>query len=127
MTPVTFNPTSTHPARALQAWQILIGAASNRQTLTYHRLGYIMYGKKAGGVLKQILGHIASWCTERGLPELNSIVVEGGTGTPGYGIPLDASATDAERENVYSANWYDVRPPTEEELRAAYVAALNSN
>ncbi len=33
-----FNPSSKHPARAVQAWQILVSAAMNRQTLTYKRL-----------------------------------------------------------------------------------------
>ena len=121
MTPKTFNPKATHPARAVQAWQILIGAASNRQTLTYRGLGHLMYGKKAAGVLAQILGHIAAWCTIRKLPELNSIVVGTGSGAPGHGIPLNAGVTtDAEREKVYAVNWYDLRPPTEAELLKAY-------
>ena len=124
----TFNPTASHPLRALQAWQILIGAASNRQTLTYEGLGQIMYGKKAGGVLAQILGHIALWCTKRKLPEINSIVVGKGKGKPGHGIPLSAGDTsDVEREKVYKFNWYNLQPPTEAELLAAYKNTDNSN
>jgi hypothetical protein len=98
----------------LQAWQILIGAASNRQTLTYKKLALLMYGKNAAGVLAQVLGHIAAWCVERDLPELNSLVVGVRRGSPGHGIPLDAGVTaDVEREKVYAVNWYDIRPPLE--------------
>src|ERR1700694_2212597 len=55
----TFNPTSEHPARPVQAWQIMIGKAMNRQTVTYEGLSELMYGKQAAGVLAAILGHIA--------------------------------------------------------------------
>ena len=30
-----FNPSSKQSARAVQAWQILVGKAKNRQTVTY--------------------------------------------------------------------------------------------
>jgi hypothetical protein len=43
----TFNPHSGHPARAVQAWQILVGRAMNRQTVTYDGLSRLMYGKRA--------------------------------------------------------------------------------
>jgi hypothetical protein len=33
-----FNPSSSHPARAVQCWQILVGKAMNRQTVTYEGL-----------------------------------------------------------------------------------------
>ena len=46
-----FNPSSVHPDRAVQAWQILVGAAMNRQTYTYEILSIKMYEKKAPGVL----------------------------------------------------------------------------
>jgi hypothetical protein len=55
----TFNPGSTHPARAVQAWQILVAKAMNRETLTYDDLSVLMYGKKAPDVMGAILGHVA--------------------------------------------------------------------
>jgi hypothetical protein len=123
----TFNPSAGHPARALQAWQILVGMAMNRQTVTYSGLSKLMYGKLASGVLASILGHIAFWCTDRGLPELNSIVVGKGRGTPGDRIPLDRDEIDAERENVYEVDWHNIWPPTEAELRDARAAHANSD
>jgi len=43
----TFNPSSSHPDRAVQAWLILVSAAKNRQTLTYEGLSLLMYRRKA--------------------------------------------------------------------------------
>lgn len=114
-----FNPSSKHPARALQAWIILVGAARNRQTLTYEGLSVKMYQKKAAGVLDKILGHVAFYCIQQGLPPLTSIVVGKGRGTPGQDIPLDIAALDGERERVYTYDWYDEYPPTPDQLAAA--------
>jgi hypothetical protein len=116
----TFNPHSTSENRAVQAWQILVGKAMNRQTVTYLGLSHLMFGHDAAGVLGTILGHIAFWCEEQGLPKLNTIVVGKGRGTPGEGIPLDPAALDAERERVYDKNWYDICPPPKDQLAASY-------
>lgn len=114
-----FNPSSKHPARAVQAWVILVGAAMNRQTLTYLGLSQLMYRRNAAGVLDKILGHVAFYCNEQGLPPLTSIVVGKGRGTPGQDIPLDMASLDGARERVYSYDWYDEYPPNEAELAAA--------
>lgn len=114
-----FNPSSPHPARAVQAWQILVGKAMNRQTITYLELSKLMYGKPAQGVLDQILGHIAYYCIDNKLPPLTSIVVGKGRGTPGHDIPVDLSQIDTQREKVYERDWYDVYPPSENELKSA--------
>ena len=45
-----------------------------------------------------ILGHVAFYCIDEGLPALTSIVVGKGRGTPGRDIPLNIAQTDAERE-----------------------------
>jgi len=119
-----FNPSSKHPARAIQAWVILVGAAMNRQTLTYLGLSQLMYRRNAAGVLDKILGHIAFYCIEQGLPPLTSIVVGKGRGTPGQDIPLDVTSLDGARERVYAYDWYDEYPPTEDELAAAMKAAM---
>ncbi len=115
-----FNPSSTYPERAVQAWQILIGAAMNRQTYTYERLSRLMYQRDAAGVLAGILGHIAFYCNDHHLPPLTSIVVGKGRGTPGHDIPIDLTQTDSERERVYETDWYDIYPPSAEELSVAY-------
>src|SRR5260370_1301967 len=118
----TYNPHSQHPARAVQAWQILVGKAMSRQTLTYEGLSVLMYGKRAAGVMDRILGHIAFYCIDEGLPPLTSIVVGKRRGRPGDDIPIDATTIDQQREGVYRHNWYDVYPPSEDELSAALAA-----
>ncbi|MBK7954398.1 MAG: hypothetical protein IPK02_10785 [Candidatus Accumulibacter sp.] len=114
-----FNPSSKHPDRAVQAWQILVSAAMHRQTLTYEGLSVLMYQRKAAGVLDRVLGHIAFYCIENKLPALTSIVVGKNRGTPGEDIPLDPATLDAEREKVYSTDWYDIYPQSAEELHSA--------
>ena len=116
-----FNPSSKHPERAVQAWQILVSGAMNRQTLTYKGLAVFMYGREAAGVLDKILGHIALYCIDNKLPPLTSIVVGKGRGTPGQDIPIDLCELNREREKVYARNWYDIYPPSAEELHESYI------
>ena len=119
-----FNPSSTHPHRAVQAWQILIAAAMSRQTLTYKGLAGLMYHRQAQGVLDKILGHIAFYCIDNKFPPLTSIVVGKGRGTPGRDIPMDLSRLDGEREKVYSVDWFDIFPPTADELHASFLSHM---
>ena len=115
-----FNPKSSHPHRAVQAWQILVGMAMNRQTVTYQGLSKLMYGKEAAGVLDQILGHIAFFCIDNTLPPLTSIVVGKIRGTPGRDIPVDPATIDKEREKVYGHDWFDIYPPSSPDLARAF-------
>lgn len=116
---ITFNPTSKHKARAVQAWFILVGAAMNRQTLTYEGLSLLMYRRKAAGVLDRILDHIAFYCIDHDLPPLTSIVVGKKRGAPGGDIPIDLNHIDTERERVYTTDWYNIYPPSEDDLSSA--------
>jgi hypothetical protein len=116
-----FNPSSNHPDRALQAWQILVGKAMNRQTITYKGLSQLMYKKDAAGVLDKILGHVAFFCSDNKLHALTSIVVGKGRGTPGRGIPVDPKLMDRKREKVYDYDWYNVYPPTPTQLAESFV------
>jgi len=111
-----FNPSSKHPERAVQAWQILVGAGMNRQTLTYQGLSLLMYRKDAAGVLDKILGHVAFYCIDNDLPPLTSIIVGKGRGTPGKDIPVGHDNLDQDRERVYDFDWYNIYPPTSQEL-----------
>jgi hypothetical protein len=115
-----FNPSSKQPDRAVQAWLILVNAAMNRQTLTYEGLAQFMYRRRAQGVLDRILGHIAFYCINEGLPPLTSIVVGKKRGAPGDDIPIDLKQIDSERERVYREDWFDIYPPTAEEFIAAH-------
>lgn len=113
-----FNPKATRSARSIQAWLILIGLAKNRQTITYGQLGRLMFGRKAAGVLAQILGSIAHLCDANKFPQLNAIVVGQNRGTPGRDIPLKPSEIDRVREKVYQFNWYNIYPPVESDFDA---------
>jgi hypothetical protein len=81
-----------------------------------------MYRKDAQGVLAAILGHIAFYCEAEKLPPLTSIVVAKGAGVAGDGIPVDQSKLDELREQVYEFDWFDLYPPSEDDLKAAYDA-----
>ncbi len=120
-----FNPSSKHPDRAVQAWQILVSAGMNRQSLMYKGLSLLMYNKNAAGVLDKILGHIAFYCIDNKLPPLTAIVVAKGRGTPGTEIPVDSKIMDKERERVYAKDWYDIYPPTADELHKSYLKHSN--
>ena len=112
-----FKSNPTHPTRALQIWQILIAKASNRQTLTYGMLAQLL-GFKGAGVLAPILGHIMFYCQQNNLPPLTVIVVNQKTGLPGKGL-TDADL-NADRETVFNYDWFDLYPPSPEELASAY-------
>ena len=79
-----------------------------------------MYGKKAAGVLAQILGHVAYYCIENRLPPLTTIVVGKHPGKPGTGIPINHLGIDRQREKVYAHNWYDTYPPSAKDFEASY-------
>lgn len=96
----------------------------NRQTLTYLRLSELMYEKPAQGVLDRILGHVAYYCKDNGLPILTCIVVNQGTGLPGQDIPMSLKQLNAERERVYAENWYDIHPPSPKALLAAFTGNM---
>ncbi len=112
-----FNDNPTHATRALQIWQILIAKASNRQTLTYGMLAQLL-GFQGAGVLAPILGHIMFYCQQNSLPPLTVIVVNQKTGLPGEGL-TDAEL-NADREAVFNYDWFNLYPPSPEELAAAY-------
>lgn len=114
-----FNPSSTNSKRAVQAWQILVAAAMNRQIHSYKTLSELMYGKPVPNVLSNILGHIAFYCTENGLPPLTVLVVNETTGLPGEEIPVSQDLNSS-REAVYKYDWYNLYPPSEQEFAAAY-------
>jgi hypothetical protein len=108
--PMTFSPSSRHPARALQVWQILVSKAMNRQTITYQALSKMVYRKEAAGVFADVLGHVACFCRSEKLPHLTTIVVGKWTGRPQWELEFDV---DVERERVYRTDWFDIYPPSE--------------
>lgn len=98
----------TRSERAMQVWQILVGAAHNRQTVTYGQLAEHLEFEGAG-VFSHILGCIMSYCKDKDLPPLTCLVVNQTTGLPGEGLTtVENLPTD--REAVYKQNWYALYP-----------------
>jgi hypothetical protein len=120
-----FDQIRTARARALQVYLVLIGAAHNRQILTYKVLSKVV-GFKGAGVFAGILGHIMFWCEQERLPALTSLVVNEETGLPGDGLitPEDANA---ERESVYAFKWYSIVPPTVQQLDLSYKKGMSKS
>lgn len=112
----SFHPNSTREERALQAWIILVGVATRRQTIRYAALAQPMFHSKALRHMGPILGHIAAYCKENKHPDLNCIVVNT-RGRAGSSIPRDS---DRLREKVFDYRWYDFMPPSPIELKAAF-------
>ena len=117
MMPKLYSKLKNRPARAQQVYTVLVGLAHNRQTITYGQLADIL-GFGGAGVFAGILGHIMFWCEGQGLPPLTVLVVNGTTGLPGAGL-ITPEDVHADRERVFAIDWYDVVPPSPEELAAA--------
>lgn len=111
------NPTRANRAR--QIWHVLVAQAYNRQTITYNQLAKLI-GFKGAGTMGQMLGCIWMFCDRNNLPRLNLLVVNSVTGVPGLGAEVadrDASFLPAAHAAIYSTNWYEIEPPTEDDLR----------
>ncbi len=113
-----YSKNSTNPNRAHQIWVILVGAAWNRQVLTYKLLSQWI-GYKGPGVLDKTLGHIMHYCHQNKLPPLTTLVVNEKNGKPGGGLSKSKN-TVADRERVYRYGWYAIFPPTPEQLKEAW-------
>jgi hypothetical protein len=116
-----FSEVRTNPYRALQLYQILIGLAYNRQTMTYGQLAEVV-GFKGAGVFAAKLGHIMFWCDQEALPPLTVLIVNQETGLPGEGLTTPEDL-HSQREEVFNHPWYDLVPPTVAELEAAFQRA----
>jgi len=98
----------TRPEHALKVWQVLVGAAHNRQILTYEILAnYIGMG---AGTMAQTLGIVMRYCQKHHLPPLTAIVVGKTRGLPGTGLTT-IQEINCDREKVYQYKWYLRIPP----------------
>ena len=111
------NQNPSRESRAVQIWQILIGKAHNRQTITYGQLAELLVGSGAG-VMAQNLDPIMHFCIQNGLPSLTILVVNANTGSPGEGLKLEG-AENSEREKVFKHKWFDIQVPSEEDFAEA--------
>ena len=99
---------------AIQIYQILIGAAHNRQVLTYEILGK-MIGVPARGLAGH-LGHLMHYCQRAGLPPLTVLVVQKNSGKPAKGLTTSKDL-HRDREKVFRHDWYGMRPLTVADLQ----------
>lgn len=106
--------------RALQIWQILIGKAHERQTVTYKMLADTL-GFKRAGTMQDMLGYVGAYCVLHELPLLNTIVVNKDTGVPTDGT--FGRDPNKERESVFRYSWFRVYPPTADMLAEAFAEA----
>ena len=118
----TFNSIRTVESRAVQIWQILVGLAYNRQTITYGKLSKLL-GFKGAGTMGKFLDPIMKYCKLNGLPPLTVLVVGKYVGVPGEGL-ITVKDADLEREQVYDYDWFNIYPPDETEFAKALTAKL---
>ncbi len=97
--------------RAVQAWQVLVALAHNRQTVTYERLSEILDFGNARTV-KHALDPIFRYCMENTLPPLTGLVLLKHDGIPGEGFVGAYPNFPAALAQVYNHDWYAVYPPT---------------
>jgi putative restriction endonuclease len=96
--------------RAFQVWQILLGLAYNRQTLTYERIAEIIgIGFNAAIAMRDYLEPIMKYCYENYLPPLTILIVNKNTGLLGIGLK-NIKNLNKEREDVFRKEWYKKQP-----------------
>jgi len=100
--------------RAIQIYQILIGAAHNRQVLTYPILSEKIGVPTQG--LGHHLDHIMRYCSHGGLPPLTVLVVQTDSGKPGEGF-TNFEDLHRDREKVFAHDWYRMKPLTVEDMK----------
>lgn len=92
------------------AWEVLARSAGLRQTLTYGDLAEAI-GFTSGRVMRIPLSVIQTFCLERDLPPLTSIVVNKGTGLPGTGFIAWSGELDEAHRRVFDFDWSLVPAP----------------
>ncbi len=107
-------PEMTTYERGLQIYQILIGAAHNRQVLTYPIVAELVGVPQQG--LANHLEHIMRYCQRNQLPPLTSLVVKTKSGRPGPGLTTITELNE-DRERVFEHNWYRMKPLTVDDLQ----------
>lgn len=117
----SFDDEANVPARAVQIWQILIGAAALRQTVTYGQLARTLHFGGAG-VFGQMLYAIHLYCEANGLPMLNSLVVNKDTGLPGDEYPGGSANVPRTQAQVWAFEWYLYYTPTDDDFRTVWEA-----
>jgi putative restriction endonuclease len=104
--------------RALQAWQYLIGKASNRQIIRYKELFEVMDYTDARPLTKA-LDNIMRYCEMNSIPPITIIVVDV-NGERGDGFSsITGNPPAKDQENVFDYQWFKIIPPTAGEFKEA--------
>src|SRR3712207_724875 len=93
-----------HPGRehrGVQALQVLIGLAHNRQTITYERMSELLDFCNARTV-KYALDPIFRYCKRNDLPPLTALVVHKSNGVPGDAVVEEYPDTPKVQAQVYA-------------------------
>jgi hypothetical protein len=101
--------------RGLQIWQVLVGVAHRRETVTYATLTKLI-GMNAPGGMGRPLETVYRYCGRERLPPLTILVVSEKTGRPALGSTFELAEQDAKREKVYKYSWFARLPPTVADL-----------
>ena len=96
-------------------WQALISRASLRQTVPYQALTETIGGQVPPVAAGNYLDLLLTYCREKGLPTISTIVVSMETGQPTV-KSKHIYRLYREREKVYNHNWFATMPPSLEEL-----------
>ena len=103
---------STREEWAERMWQVLIAAAAERRTVTYHGLVEAVGYRGADNTIGPPLNLIWQHCKANGLPQLGVLVVRKDTGRPSEAARLEQLVdVDSERERVFAHRWYGMVPP----------------
>jgi hypothetical protein len=102
--------------RSQQAYLILMCYAIERKTIRGDELAKkLKYKQWTPSIKKHILGRLDKWCENKRLPKLTILTVEKVSGRPHNANQI--KRYQSHRERVYDADWFDIIPPTFEELQ----------
>jgi hypothetical protein len=119
--PKYFSDNPTEYSRAVQIWQILISKAHNHQILSYNELGKLLrYKGYSFGELRLIFDKIDIFCNQNRLPHLTCLVLTKETGLPSIDSNWSAAKLNKERAEVFEYDWFNLYPPSEEELKGIF-------
>ncbi|MCH7963155.1 MAG: hypothetical protein IH852_04365 [Bacteroidetes bacterium] len=99
----------TRPERAMQIWQVLLGLAYNRQTITYETLAELIGMGNISVALTQPLELLMNYCKENDLPPITILVVQKHSGIPGQGLTT-IEELNKDREKVFNYEWFKLKP-----------------
>jgi hypothetical protein len=109
--------------RALQAWQYLIGKATDRQIVQYEEIRMLM-DYPTSNPLSHVLGCIMFYCEQNDLPPLTILVVNR-SGISGDGFTAERIEDyHQRREDVFNFPWFKMVPPSMSNFRDAYVRGM---